>query len=33
MHTVERIADAVFMLALVLMVVVCVFVTYAISVA
>jgi len=31
MHTVERIADAVFMLALVLMVVVCVFVTYAIS--
>jgi hypothetical protein len=31
MHTVERIADAVFMLALVLMVIVCVFVTYAIS--
>jgi hypothetical protein len=32
MHNVERIADAVFMLALVLMVVVCAFVTYAISV-
>lgn len=31
MHNVERIADAVFMLALVLMVVVCAFVTYAIS--
>jgi hypothetical protein len=31
MHNVERIADAVFMVALVLMVVVCVFVTYAIS--
>jgi hypothetical protein len=31
MHTVERLADAVFMLALVLMVVVCVFVTFAIS--
>jgi hypothetical protein len=33
MHTVERIADAVFMLALILMVGVCVFVTYSISVA
>ena len=32
MHNVERIADAVFMLALILMVVVCAFVTYAISV-
>jgi uncharacterized membrane protein len=31
MHTVERIADIVFMLALVLMVVVCGYVTYAIS--
>ena len=31
MHKVERVADAVFMLALFLMVVVCAFVTYAIS--
>jgi hypothetical protein len=31
MHNVERVADAVFMVALVLMVVVCVFVTYAVS--
>ena len=31
MHNVERIADVVFMLALVLMVAVCVFVTYAMS--
>jgi hypothetical protein len=32
MHNVERVADAVFMLALVLMVAVCAFVTFAVSV-
>lgn len=31
MHNVERVADAVFMLALILMVIVCAFVTYALS--